>query len=128
VVVLAKWTVVLFGVFIICVGFLMLFAPQQARKVLIGAGSTNFINYAEITIRMIPAGALIVYAEFSRYPAAFLALGWFMLMTSAVLYFVPRRIHHSYSLKSADLLKPVYVRLLAPFAFVFGSALIYGVV
>ena len=126
-IVLAKWTVVLFGLFIIGVGFLMLSAPQQARKVLMGAGSTNFINYAEITIRMLPAAALIVYAEFSRYPAAFSVLGWFMLMTSVVLYFVPRKMHHSYSLKSADILKPVYIRFLAPFALVFGSAVIYCV-
>ena len=42
---------------------LMLFKPKRARATLRKAGSTNFINYAEITIRMIPATALIIYAD-----------------------------------------------------------------
>ena len=124
---IAKWTVILFGVFIIFAGFLMLFAPAKARETLRKAGSTNFINYAEITIRMIPAIGLVLYSDYSKYPDIFKIFGWFMLGTSLVLYFVPRKLHHSYSLKSADILKPLYFRLLSPFAFIFGSAIIYSV-
>jgi len=124
---IAKWTVILFGVFIIFAGFLMLFAPAKARETLRKAGSTNFINYAEITIRMIPAIGLILYSDYSKYPDIFKIFGWFMLGTSLVLYFVPRKLHHSYSLKSADILKPLYFRMLSPFAFIFGSAIIYSV-
>lgn len=124
---IAKWTVILFGTFIICVGFLMLFAPSKAREILRKAGSTNFINYAEITIRMIPATGLILYSDYSKYPEVLKTLGWFMLATSLVLYFVPRKMHHNYSLKSADILEPLYFRLLSPFAFLFGLAIIYSV-
>jgi len=46
----AKWTIILFGLFFICVGFLMLIRPDKAREIVRKAGSTNFINYAEITI------------------------------------------------------------------------------
>ena len=124
---IAKWTVILFGMFIICVGFLMLFAPKKARETLRKAGSTNFINYAEITIRMIPAIGLILYADYSKYPDAFKIFGWIMLGTSLVLYFVPRKLHHAFSLRGADILKPLYFRLLSPFAFIFGLAIIYCV-
>lgn len=124
---IAKWTVLLFGVYIICAGFLMLLAPKKARETLRKAGSTNFINYAEITIRMIPAIGLILYADYSKYPDVFKIFGWFMLGTSIVLYFVPRKLHHGYSLKSADILKPLYFQLLSPFAFLFGTAIIYFV-
>jgi uncharacterized membrane protein YfcA len=124
---LAKWTIILFGVFILSVGFLMLFAPEKARATLRKAGSTNFINYAEITIRMIPAIAMIVYADLSRYPDVFKLFGWFMLGTSLVLYVVPRQLHHNFSLQSATILTPMYVRLLAPLAFLFGAAIIYCV-
>jgi hypothetical protein len=44
----AKWIVIVFGVFLIGAGFLMLLNPKKARSILQGAGSTNFINYAEI--------------------------------------------------------------------------------
>lgn len=125
---LAKGIVLLFGIFLLLVGFLMLFAPDKARNTLQKAGSTNLINYAEITLRMIPAAGLVWYADFSKFPDLFKLVGWFMLLTSFVLYFVPRKIHHNYAVKSADVLKPIYVRLLSPFSFLFGAFLIYAVV
>jgi uncharacterized membrane protein YfcA len=123
----AKWTVVLFGLFIIYCGFLMLFAPKKARETLRKAGSTNLINYGEITLRMIPAIGLILYADHSKYPDVFKIFGWFMLGTSLILYFVPKRLHHGYSLKSADILTPFYFQLISPFAFLFGASIIYCV-
>lgn len=125
---LSKWIVILFGVFIIYVGLLMFFAPEKARAALKKAGSTNFINYAEITIRMIPALAMILYADFSKYPEVFKLFGWFMLGTSIILYFVPRKIHHGFSLRAAEILQPQLVRWLSPFSLLFGSAIIYCVV
>lgn len=90
------------------------------------AGSTNFINYVEITIRLIPAIALILYADFSKFPEAFEIFGWIMLITSLILYAVPRKIHHKFSMKSADILKPIYFQLISPFAFIFSGLIIYN--
>ncbi len=128
VILIARWTIIAFGIFFICVGFIMLLAPEKARGILKKAGSTNFINYAEITIRMIPATALILYADFSKYPEVFKIFGWFMLVTSFVLYFVPRQIHHRFSLSAADILKPTYFQLISPLAFLMGSLIIYSVI
>lgn len=106
----------------------MLFAPAKARQILRKAGSTNFINYSEITLRLIPAAGLIIYSDFSIYPSAFNIFGWFMLITSFVLYFIPRKIHHVFSLKFADIIKPVYFQIISVFAFLFGAVLIYCVI
>lgn len=125
--IIAKITVIIFGIFIISSGFLMLFMPEKARQILRKAGSTNFINYAEITIRMIPAAGLILASDFSKFPLFFKFLGWFMLITSLILYFVPRRFHHNYSLKAAEILKPLYFQMISPLAFLFGAVLIYAV-
>lgn len=122
---IAKYIVILFGIFLIGVGLLMILKPAKAREYLRKAGSTNFINYAEITIRMIPAAGLVIYSDFSKYPEIFKLLGWFMIATSIVLYFVPRSVHHKYALWCADLLKPKYIRLLSPFSMLFGFAVIY---
>ena len=124
---LAKYIVILFGVFLIGVGFLMLLKPEKAREYLRQAGSTNLINYTEITIRMIPAAGLILYSEFSRFPEIFKNFGWFMIGTSLVLYFVPRRLHHRYALMCADILKPQLIRVTSPFSMLFGVAIIYSV-
>lgn len=123
---IAKWVVILFGIFIIFMGFIMLIRPKKARATLRKAGSTDFINYAEITIRLIPAIALILYADFSKFPEVFKIFGWIMLITSLVLYVVPRKIHYSFSMRSADMLKPIYFQLLSPFAFIFGGLIIYN--
>jgi len=125
---IAKWTTVLFGVFFIGTGLLMLLNPQKARAILRKAGSTNFINYAEISLRIIPAVALILSADISKYPDVFKIFGWFMLITSFILYFVPRQIHHNFSLKAADILKPYYFQIISPFSFIIGLLLIYSLI
>lgn len=105
----------------------MLFKPQKATEILRKAGSTNFINYAEITLRLIPAAALILAADVSKFPEVFKIFGWFMLCTSFVLYFVPRQLHHNFSTKAANFLKPLYFQLISPFAFLIGILIIYSV-
>lgn len=124
----AQGITMLFGLFFIGVGLLMLLYPKKARNILRKAGSTNFINYAEITIRLIPAIGLILSAENSKFPDIFEVTGWFMLGTSLVLYFVPRHLHHNFSLKAADILKPVYFQLISPISILIGILLIYCVI
>ncbi len=126
--VIAKWTIIIFGLYFISVGLLMLINPKKANDILRKAGSTNFINYMEISIRIIPAVGLILSADNSKFPDIFKIFGWFMLLTSLVLYFVPRQLHHNFSVKAADIIKPFYFQLISPFAFLIGALLIYSVV
>lgn len=84
--IVAKVVIIIFGIFLITAGFLMLFDPKKARAILKKAGSTNVINYTEITLRMIPAIAMVIYADESKYPEALKILGWFMIATSIILY------------------------------------------
>lgn len=118
--IIAKYLIILFGLFFIGVGLLMLIKPKTARATLRKAGSTNLINYGEITIRIIPAIALIIISGLSKYPVIFKLFGWFMLLTSIVLYFVPKKLHHDFSNKCADFLKPIYFQLIAPFSMAIG--------
>ncbi|MFC4720930.1 hypothetical protein ACFO5O_01245 [Geojedonia litorea] len=124
---IAKYIILLFAVFLIGVGLLMCFKPIKARAYLRQAASTNLINYLEITIRLIPATALVLYAEHAKAPNLFTYLGGFMIITSLVLYLVPRRLHHSYALLCADWLNPSRIRALSPLSIVFGAGLLYAV-
>lgn len=125
---IAKWTLITFGVFFICVGGIMLIKPEIARQTLRKAGSTILINYGEITIRMIPATAFIIFANYSKYPEIFKTIGWFMLITSFILYLVPMKLHHKFSNKSADILKPQYFQLISPISIIIGIMLIKSVI
>ena len=124
----AKWTVIAFGIFIILVGFLMLFRPKKVIQILRKMASTNLINYTEITLRLIPASAMIICADFAKYPNVFKFYGWIMLITSLVLFFIPRTIHHNFSVKIADNFKPFYFQLISPFSFFIGTFLIYTLI
>ncbi len=124
----AKLIVILFGIFIFSVGILMLFFPEKALDTLRKAGSTNLINYGEITIRLIPAIALVIYAPYSRFPDILKFFGGFMIATSFVLYLVPKRFHQAYSMKWASILQKKQVRFISPLAFIFGTAVIYSVI
>ena len=119
--------VLFFGLFFIVVSGVMLLKPNTARATLRKAGSTAFINYAEITLRMIPAAGLILVAEYSKFPDVFKIFGWFMLLTSFILYFVPRKLHHQFSNQCADILLPIYFQLISPFALLIGLLIIYSV-
>ena len=125
---LAKFTFIGFGLFFIFAGFLMLFQPQKVRSILRKAGSTSFINYAELSIRMIPGIAFIIYAENSKFPIAFELIGWFILISSLILMIIPRKLHHQFSTSSADLIKPLYFQLIAPLSLSIGCVLIYLVI
>ncbi|MEQ8583324.1 MAG: hypothetical protein RIC30_09685 [Marinoscillum sp.] len=124
---LGIWLVAIFGVFLIGCGLLMLLYPERARRYLSTAGSTPFINYFEISLRMIPAAGLVLAADASLFPEAFRLVGWFMIGTSLVLFLIPRKWHHAYALNAANRLKPIYLRLLSPISFAGGGLLIYAV-
>lgn len=122
----AKWIIIFFGLFIVFAGFIMLLKPEKARQILRKAGSTNFINYTELIVRMVPAVGLILYAEHSKFEAFFEILGWFMLVSSIVLIILPRKLHHQYSVRCAEIIKPNYFRIISPLSFIFGGFLIYA--
>ena len=122
----AKLIVIMFGIFIILVGFLMLFRPKKARELLRKFASTKIINYSEITIRLIVGIALVLYSDLCKFPEIFKILGWFMVVTALILYCVPRKLHHKFSTRSADIIKPIYFRFISPLAFIFGGLIIYN--
>ncbi|HRE78370.1 MAG TPA: hypothetical protein PLL09_11160 [Flavobacterium sp.] len=123
----SKYTIIFFGLFFFFAGGVMLFNPTKFRNWVSMAGSTNFINYTEITLRLIPAAAMFYYAEESKFTLVFKIFGGFMMITSLVLYFVPRRYHHQLSVKFANFLKPLYFQLISPLAFLIGLFILYSV-
>ena len=125
---IAKSIVVLFGIFLIGTGVLMLLAPRRAWNMLNKAASSPLINFAELTLRLIPAAGLILYASESKYPIALEWLGWFMAGTSLALMLLPRSWHYAYAQKCAALLPPYRTRLIAPLSFAFGGFILFAVI
>lgn len=121
----AQLVVLLFGIFLVLVGILMLSSPKKAREVLQKAGSTVFINYVEITLRLLVGLGFVLTAEVSRVPFFSQYFGWFLVVTSLVLYWVPMNLHHQFALKSAEILQPKIIQILSVFPILFGLWLIF---
>ena len=125
---MTRWVVILGGVWLIAVSCFMLARPQTALRCLGKMASTNLINYAEISLRMIWGIALVLAAELSKFPEVFRILGLFLAATSAVLFLVPRKWHAGYASYWSNRLSPPLVRIFAPFSLAFGISLIYAIV
>jgi hypothetical protein len=123
--VVAKGIVVLFGIVFLFAGGVMLIKPTLFRSWIAKAGSTSLINYGEITIRLIPAIAMVYVAPETKLPLFFQLFEWIMIATSLILYVTPRKIHQQLSIGFAEKLKPIYLQCIAPLAFLIGMGLIY---
>ncbi len=106
----------------------MLCNPRDAKALLRKAGSNALINYGQITLRLLPAIALVIYAIYAKLPKLFFVFGWFMILTSFVLYLVPMKWHHDFAVKSSHKISCTQVRWFPPFAFCFGALMIYAVI
>ncbi|QBA64969.1 hypothetical protein [Muriicola soli] len=123
---LSQILVVFFGIFLITVGFLMLLTPNRIWRILNKAASTPLIHFGELSLRMIPAAGLIIYAPHSTFPDILQILGWFMLATSIILMLLPRAWHYAYAQKCANMLSPYTIRLIAPLSFAFGGFVLFA--
>ena len=57
------------------------------------AGWARGVHYSEITLRGIWGMALVLYADLSKFPEFFRIFGIFVVVTTAVLFFILRKWH-----------------------------------
>ena len=119
--------IIISGVWLIAVSVLMFVRPQSAIRYVGKAASTNLINYSELTLRGIWGIALVSFAEFSKFPEVLEVFGAFLIVTTAILFFVPRKWHARYAIWCSNNLMAPLVRFLSPFSLAFGIFLIYAV-
>jgi len=124
----AQILIIISGLWLVFVSVLMLVKPHTASCGLRKAASTNFINYSELTLRSIWGIALVVHPTYTMFPDFFNIFGIFVIISSAILFVVPRKWHAKYAVWWADRLSSTHLRIAAPFSFLFGILLIYAVV
>lgn len=121
---LAKYTVILFGFFLIGVGFLMIFKPEKTKEIITKAGSTYLINYTELGIRLLIGIAFVLSSELANYKLQFKVIGYFLIVSALVLMCLPIKLHNKFSRKEANQLKPIYLKIVGPISIFFGIILI----
>jgi hypothetical protein len=124
----SKIIIILSGMWLVAVSAIMMLYPKLAIRIIGMAGSTNFINYTELTLRGIWGIALLVFYQHALYPQLFYYFGIFICISTFVLFLTPRKWHARYAMYWANRLTPKQMRLYSPFSLLLGILLIYSVV
>jgi len=92
------WAVVVAAAFFfILLGIASLAVPDKAGRFLLGFASSAQKHYAELGIRFLVGGALVVHGPQAALPEVFRWFGWLLIATTAVLLLVPWRWHHGFA-------------------------------
>ena len=124
---ISKSIVFAFGLFLIYSGFLMLFNPERARAIIGKAGSTIVINYGELIIRLLLGISFVISAKSNAYELYFRVFGYFLIISAVILMLTPIKTHHKFSTKAAETLRPIYLRICAPFSIAFGILILMAI-
>ena len=123
----SKGIIICFGVFLIYSGFLMFLNPEKARAIIGKAGSTFVINYGELVTRLVLGICFVICAKMNAYEQYFSIFGYFLIISAVILMLTPMKTHHKFSTKAAERLKPIYLRICAPFSIAFGLLILVAI-
>ena len=123
----SKYIIICFGLFLIYSGFLMFLNPEKARTIIGKAGSTILINYGELIVRLLLGISFVISAEANTYQQYFTIFGYFLIISAVILMLTSMKTHHKFSTKAAETLKPIYLRICAPFSIGFGILILLAI-
>lgn len=115
----------LFSLFLVWSGVMMFFKPNKVKNIIGLAGSTLFVNYAELSIRLV-IGIAFVFVK-TKYKLTYSYIGYFLIISALILMLVPIKKHNKFSLYASEKLKPIYLNFFAPISILMGILIIYGI-
>lgn len=95
--VVAKMVVVATAIYFLILGTIALVRPKSARAFLLGFADTSLKHYAELAVRLIVGGAMLLVARDSAYPIALATFGWILVVSTAFMALMPWRLHRRFS-------------------------------
>jgi hypothetical protein len=98
----AQAVVLLAALYFVALGAVALLSPGHASRFLTGFAGTRARHYTEMAARLAVGGSLLVVAPHTECSGAFSLFGWVLVISSAVLTFVPWRVHHRFAQASVS--------------------------
>lgn len=85
------------AIYFLVLGAIALVRPTNARAFLLGFADTSLKHYAELAVRLIVGGAMLLVARDSAYSTALAAFGWLLVVSTAFMALMPWRLHHRFA-------------------------------
>jgi uncharacterized protein YjeT (DUF2065 family) len=117
--------VVLAAVYFLVLGLMSLAVPDRASRFLLGFAGSQAKHYAEMLIRLIVGAAFVLRAPEMRFPEAFHAAGWVVIVTTVCLLLVPWRWHRRFAQRSVPQAVR-YIRWIGAASLVLGGVILWA--
>lgn len=92
--------VMLFGIWLIALAGVAFAKPQLVKDFFSKFASSAVAHFLEIFLRLMVGAAFVTYAPNMKFSVALIAFGWLLIATTAVLVFVPWKLHRRFADKS----------------------------
>lgn len=97
---LAAVIVVLAGIWLIGLAVAAIAKPDFVKQFFDKFASSAFTHFLEMFLRLIVGAAFVIYSPQMRFSVIFTVFGWLLILTTAVLMFVPWRLHRRFADRS----------------------------
>lgn len=124
---LAATVVVLVGIWLIGLSAAAFAKPESVRSFFDKFASSAFAHFVEMSLRLIAGAAFVIYAPHMKFSAVFVAFGWLLIATTAVLTFVPWKLHRKFADRSLPMVTS-RMPLFATVSLLCGGLILYAFV
>lgn len=100
---IAAIIIVLAGTWLIGLAGVAVAKPDRVKQFFGKFASSAFIHLFEMFVRIIVGTAFVIYSPQMKFSAVFAGFGWLLILTTAVLLFVPWKLHRRFADRSLPL-------------------------
>ncbi|MGE3465814.1 MAG: hypothetical protein AB7J13_02680 [Pyrinomonadaceae bacterium] len=97
---LAAVIVVVSAIWLVGLAMAAFARPDVVRDFFGKFASSAFTHFLEMFVRLVVGAAFVVYAAQMKFSVVFTAFGWLLIATTAVLLFVPWKLHRRFAERS----------------------------
>lgn len=94
---LAAAIVVIAGLWLIGLAVAAFTRPESVNNFFAKFASSAFSHFLEMALRLLIGAAFVIYAPSMKFSIVFTIFGWMLLLTTAVLLFVPWKLHRKFA-------------------------------
>jgi hypothetical protein len=98
------------GAYLVVLGVAAVAFPAKASRFLLAFAGSARAHYLELAIRLAVGGALVLRAPSMPFSGAWLAIGWVLIVSTAILLLLPWRWHRAFAERTV----PPVLRFMVP--------------